>query len=345
MVYVDVSGTQPNESVAYGVWEHTDTGMWVTNVNGVWQGGEEIIEMTGSASPSDDPAVKARIGGTANVMTLDEFERVRNFEKRAEYEAYWTEESAADYWRDFPEKAAEDYFGALNADYNEYLNGTSAELRKGFRRINFAAGVVNFVAGATVAVAGGFYALGAAAPGSVIGGELEVGGATTTTTGASTLPTTIPTSVTATQTAQQAVQLIGGAGGATALANEVEEAPPLIEETVALIETAGPEAEAFIGTERIIAGYDVVSQAQRIGNTYSITISGWYERVGESQGYRALLNALRSDAAAAGASDIEIIGAMVENQGLYRVVEALAPRLGFTFERLTSTYFRLRGPV
>lgn len=104
-------------------------------------------------------------------------------------------------------------------------------------------------------------------------------------------------------------------------------------------------AEAFIGTERIVAGYDLIGEAARVGDNYRMVITGWYERTGESQGLLSLLGALKSEAAASGASRLEIIGGMVENKILKRMTPEFAARFGFEFERINETWFRLSGPV
>lgn len=76
-----------------------------------------------------------------------------------------------------------------------------------------------------------------------------------------------------------------------------------------------------------------------------MVITGWYERTGESQGLLSLLGALKSEAAASGASRLEIIGGMVENKILKRMTPEFAARFGFEFERINETWFRLSGPV
>jgi len=104
-------------------------------------------------------------------------------------------------------------------------------------------------------------------------------------------------------------------------------------------------AEAFIGTSRKLAGYDLVDEAVRIGNTYVITVSGWYARYENTASPRDLLNAIKSEAAAAGASQLKIIGALVENPRLNKLIETMAGKAGLTFERISSTEFVLRGAV
>jgi RHS repeat-associated protein len=138
---------------------------------------------------------------------------------------------------------------------------------------------------------------------------------------------------------------VGGAGGATALVNQTTEVAPALQTATQSGDTATTTVEAFTGTDRVVAGYDLNTSQRVIGDTYQIEIQGWYERVGESQGVVPLLNALKQEAVAAGASKIEIIGSMIENPVLQRMSPAAAARFGLTMERIDKTMFILRGPV
>jgi hypothetical protein len=58
-----------------------------------------------------------------------------------------------------------------------------------------------------------------------------------------------------------------------------------------------------------------------------------------------LFKALKEEASAAGAKEIEIIGGMVENPILKKMNPQMWEKFGFTFEKLSDTWFRLRAPL
>jgi RHS repeat-associated protein len=125
-----------------------------------------------------------------------------------------------------------------------------------------------------------------------------------------------------------------------------DEAGRIARATIARSRQAAAEgAEAFIGKDRIIAGYDVVVEATRAGDDYLMMVTGLYERVGESQGLRALLGALKTEAAASGASRIEIWGGMLEHPIFKRMTAEFAAKFGFAFERIDAEWFRLSMPL
>jgi RHS repeat-associated protein len=299
--------------------------------------GHEIIEIHDVAPPlqADEAARRA---GTTNIVSLDEFERERNFNlyqlpvllgrKRTDYD-----EAAAAMWQTDPEGAAQAYYGTLNAGYNTYRANRAAELEAAWRRIDAAAGLVKVIAGVTLVVAGGFTIGTVAAPASTIGGGL--GGASTT--GAGTLSTVLNTSASA---VTKVAQVAAPAGGVATVANEFDEEAPTLETLVPAIESAASSGE------RLIAGYRVVvSEVQQLGNTYSMTITGWTGRGQNPQGLSAFLNALRDEAAAAGASKIEIIGDMIGNPAISNLSPAAAEKFGFILEKMSPTAIKLIGNV
>jgi hypothetical protein len=96
------------------------------------------------------------------------------------------------------------------------------------------------------------------------------------------------------------------------------------------------------GTERTVAGYAVWGNAGLVGTTYNVNILGLYATA-ESQGLRALIGALRSEAAAAGATRISISGNAVINQGLAGLSQRAAARYGLQLERINGNTIILTG--
>ena len=107
-----------------------------------------------------------------------------------------------------------------------------------------------------------------------------------------------------------------------------------------------PIAEAAFryGTIRTVAGYEVAGTAGSVGNTYNMNIWGLYATT-ERQGLAALANAFRAEAGAAGASNINIVGAAVINNGIANMSQSVAARLGFTFSKVNESTVMLQGPV
>ena len=230
VMLVDPSGTDPDPFVNLP-----------RDENGVIYVGNEVIEVVGQ-EPAMDPYEKARRAGTTDIVSRDEFERQRSWELRQStaYKTWWTDESAAAYWAEFPEEAANEYDGQLEKDYKSYRSRKDAELASDWRRIDSAAGLIKVIGGATIVVASGFgIAAAVGGGGTLIGGGLELGGggggatATATATTATTATTTAGLLSTSAQlTAGQLGQAAGVAGGGGAIINELEEAAPSAEVTV-----------------------------------------------------------------------------------------------------------------
>jgi hypothetical protein len=98
------------------------------------------------------------------------------------------------------------------------------------------------------------------------------------------------------------------------------------------------------GTTRTIAGYEVAGNAGLVGQTYNVNVWGLYATE-NSQGPFALVNALQSEASAAGASQISITGNVVGNSSLLNMSPAVAGRLGFQFQQINPTTILLQGAV
>lgn len=147
LVYVDPSGTQPGQSV------YTDTGVQYTNVNGVWEGGEESIEIFGTAPPPDSLAA-AVVGGIANAMTIDEMQRLDTFE----YSQHLTPKQREEWiemYRQNPELEQE-YRADLEKRHKAYWASEEAELHENYRRLRTAAAIGEGVGWVVVVVGGGF---------------------------------------------------------------------------------------------------------------------------------------------------------------------------------------------
>jgi hypothetical protein len=98
------------------------------------------------------------------------------------------------------------------------------------------------------------------------------------------------------------------------------------------------------GTIRTVAGYDVAGNAGLVGQTYNVNVWGLYATE-SSQGPFALVNALKGEASAAGASQISITGNAVVNQGLLNISPGVAGRLGLQFQQINPTTILLQGAI
>lgn len=107
-----------------------------------------------------------------------------------------------------------------------------------------------------------------------------------------------------------------------------------------------PMADAAFqtGTIRNVAGYELGGNAGLAGNTYNVNLWGLYATE-NAQGPFALVNALKGEASAAGASQISITGNAVVNQGLLNIGPGVASRLGFQFQQINPTTILLQGAV
>ena len=87
------------------------------------------------------------------------------------------------------------------------------------------------------------------------------------------------------------------------------------------------------GTVRNVAGYQVWASAGRVGSTYNVNVLGLYATE-NSQGLRALLGALRSEAVASGATTISISGSAIINPSIGNISEAAVSRFGLSIIRV-----------
>jgi RHS repeat-associated protein len=134
---------------------------------------------------------------------------------------------------------------------------------------------------------------------------------------------------------------VAGAGiGANKLASEFGE-----EEITTEIVIGEGENTVAAQDVRIVAGYRVVGTAERIGDTYRLTITGWTARGQNPQGLKAFVTALRNEAAQAGASNIEIVGDLIGNEDIAGLSTGAAAKFGFSLERLGPISIRLFGTV
>jgi RHS repeat-associated protein len=124
--------------------------------------------------------------------------------------------------------------------------------------------------------------------------------------------------------------LIGGTGGLGLLA-----AAGGVEAT-----TVPVDLEAV----RMLAGYELAGGSALIGDTYTMTIWSLYN-TGGGPGLWALSNAIRAEAAAAGASNISITGTNIVNPGFSSMSSALAARLGWTITHIDGSTILITGPV
>ena len=107
-----------------------------------------------------------------------------------------------------------------------------------------------------------------------------------------------------------------------------------------------PMADAAFqtGTIRNVAGYELGGNAGLVGNSYNVNLWGLYATE-NAEGPFALINALKGEASAAGASQISITGNAVVNQGLLNISPGVAGRLGFQFQQINPTTILLQGGV
>lgn len=105
-----------------------------------------------------------------------------------------------------------------------------------------------------------------------------------------------------------------------------------------------PDAAFQTGTIRNVAGYELGGNAGLAGNTYNVNLWGLYATE-NAQGPFALVNALKGEASAAGASQISITGNAMMNQGLLNISPRVASRLGFQFQQVNPTTILLQGAV
>jgi hypothetical protein len=81
-----------------------------------------------------------------------------------------------------------------------------------------------------------------------------------------------------------------------------------------------------------------------VGSAYNVNILGLYATE-NSQGLRALLGALRSEAVASGATTISISGSAIINPNIGNISEAAASRFGLSIIRVNPETIILRGAV
>ena len=96
-----------------------------------------------------------------------------------------------------------------------------------------------------------------------------------------------------------------------------------------------PMAEAAFqtGTTRTLAGYELGGNAGLVGNTYNVNLWGLYQ-TSAPQGPFALVNALKAEASAAGATQISITGnALTPLSTLRGLTPGMAGRLGLELTR------------
>jgi len=87
------------------------------------------------------------------------------------------------------------------------------------------------------------------------------------------------------------------------------------------------------GSIRMVAGYEIGGNAGLVGSTYNINVWGLY-LTEESLGLRALAEAFRAEARAAGASNLSIVGSNVLNANIANISPTLAARFGFSVLRI-----------
>jgi RHS repeat-associated protein len=123
-------------------------------------------------------------------------------------------------------------------------------------------------------------------------------------------------------------------------------APKLVDSAEGATTAIQPMADAAFGTGTIrnVAGYEVGGNAGLVGQTYNVNIWGLYATQ-DSEGAFAFVNALKSEASAAGASEISITGNAVVNQSLLNISPAAAGRLGLEVQQVNTTTILLRGTI
>ncbi|MER9832607.1 hypothetical protein NKJ51_30465 [Mesorhizobium sp. M0134] len=103
-------------------------------------------------------------------------------------------------------------------------------------------------------------------------------------------------------------------------------------------------AAVYPGTVRTVAGYQLAGTAGLVCTTYSVNVWGLYATK-TPQGLRALVNALKAEAKAAGAKDISISGNAVVNSGIANMNPAIAGRYGLSFSQVNADTVMLQGSV
>jgi RHS repeat-associated protein len=105
-----------------------------------------------------------------------------------------------------------------------------------------------------------------------------------------------------------------------------------------------PMAEAAFnyGTIQTIAGYEIAGVIGLDGSTYTMNIWALYGTE-TSEGLFSLANAIRTEAAAVGATDISITGNAIINPGIANMSASLAARLGFVLTKINPTTILLQG--
>ena len=254
----DLGGTQPSPAIDL---KQDEQGNYILP--------EQIIEVHGDAPPPTTDESYRRRGLDDNIMTRDEYERQRNFNSdfRTGHKKDAFDEAREAMWITDPEGASKQYYDQLNAEFNDYRDTKAAEIKKGERTIDAAAG---FSKGAAVV---------ALAFAAVFTGGFVLGANSASTIGATTsfATSTSSLSLTAGRVVQTVVAnpVVGtvATGGAAAVANEGEEAAPVIADAIPAIQTATSEALQF-GTNDLVLGLnragslkDVVAQFG--GKTYA----------------------------------------------------------------------------
>jgi RHS repeat-associated protein len=99
------------------------------------------------------------------------------------------------------------------------------------------------------------------------------------------------------------------------------------------------------GTVRTVAGYELGGNAGLVGNTYNVNLWALYQ-TSSPQGPFALLNALKAEAKAAGASQISITGnAITSTSTLQGLTPSIAARLGFQLQQINPTTILLQAAI
>ena len=104
------------------------------------------------------------------------------------------------------------------------------------------------------------------------------------------------------------------------------------------------EAAFRYGTIRGLAGYEIAGTAGLVGKTYNVNLWALYATP-SSKGLGSLVNALRGEAAAAGASQISITGTAIINPGIANISSAAAARFGLELTKVSESTIILRGAV
>lgn len=103
--------------------------------------------------------------------------------------------------------------------------------------------------------------------------------------------------------------------------------------------------EKFLGlTDDLYAGgnYFMYSENYLAGNTYVKSVSTLMKTTEESN-IHLLIRTMFNEAKGHGAKMLEVRGTSVMNQNLFNSI--IAKRLGFTFEKLSESSFKLTAPI